>query len=134
MGRLRVGAAIGATGDFMDRAAALAKAGVDVLVIDTAHGHSTRVIDGGETAETAEFPDVDLIAGNVATAEGARRPHTRRSRCRKSGHGARIHLHHPGRDRRRSSPDHRNHGLLPGSPVVPASRSSPTAESSFPAI
>ena len=69
LGRLRVGAAIGATGDFLDRAAALGKAGVDVLVIDTAHGHSTRVIEAVKQVKH-RFPEIDLIAGNVATEEG----------------------------------------------------------------
>jgi IMP dehydrogenase len=70
LGRLRVGAAIGATGDFLERAGALGKAGADVLVIDTAHGHSTRVIDAIKQAKH-RFPEIDLIAGNVATEEGA---------------------------------------------------------------
>ena len=70
LGRLRVGAAIGATGDFLDRAAALAKAGVDVLVVDTAHGHSTRVIEAVKQVKQ-KLPEIDLIAGNVATEEGA---------------------------------------------------------------
>lgn len=70
LGRLRVGAAIGATGDFLDRAAALGKAGVDVLVIDTAHGHSSRVIEAVKQAKH-KFPEIDLIAGNIATEEGA---------------------------------------------------------------
>ncbi|NDD63592.1 MAG: IMP dehydrogenase [Acidobacteria bacterium] len=70
-GRLRVAAAIGATGDFLERAAELVKARVDVLVIDTAHGHSLRVIEAVRTIRS-RFPEVDLIAGNVATAEGTR--------------------------------------------------------------
>jgi IMP dehydrogenase len=70
LGRLRVGAAVGATGDYLDRAAALGKAGVDVLVIDTAHGHSARVMDAVKQVKH-KFPDIDLIAGNVATEEGA---------------------------------------------------------------
>jgi IMP dehydrogenase len=70
LGRLRVGAGIGATGDYLDRAAALGKAGVDVLVIDTAHGHSTRVIDAVKQVKH-KFPEIDLIAGNIATEEGA---------------------------------------------------------------
>jgi IMP dehydrogenase len=70
LGRLRVGAGIGATGDYMDRAAALGKAGVDVLVIDTAHGHSTRVMDAVKQVKQ-KFPEIDLIAGNIATEEGA---------------------------------------------------------------
>ncbi len=70
-GRLRVGAAIGATGDYLERAAELVKAHVDVIVIDIAHGHSTvmaRAID----AFRKSFADVELVAGNVATAEGVR--------------------------------------------------------------
>lgn len=70
LGRLRVGAAVGATGDSLERAAALVKSNVDVLVVDTAHGHSSRVIAAVRRLR-AEFPNVDLIAGNVATEEGA---------------------------------------------------------------
>jgi IMP dehydrogenase len=70
LGRLRVGAAIGATGDYLERAAALAKAGVDVLVIDTAHGHSSRVIDAIRQVKH-RFPEIDMIAGNIATEDGA---------------------------------------------------------------
>ncbi len=69
-GRLRVAAAIGAAGDFLSRARALVEAGVDALVIDTAHGHSDGVLRA--TAEVREkFPDVQLIAGNIASREGA---------------------------------------------------------------
>jgi len=69
-GRLRVAAAIGAAGDFRERAAALIAAGVDAIVIDTAHGHSDGVLRA--TAEIRElFPEVQLVAGNVATREGA---------------------------------------------------------------
>jgi IMP dehydrogenase len=70
-GRLRVGAAIGAKGDYLERAAELIRAGVDVIVIDIAHGHSVvmaRAID----AFRARFGDFELVAGNVATADGAR--------------------------------------------------------------
>jgi IMP dehydrogenase len=70
LGRLRVGAAIGATGDFLDRAHALAKAGADVLVIDTAHGHSTRVLTAIREVKR-RLPTTELIAGNIATAAGA---------------------------------------------------------------
>jgi IMP dehydrogenase len=69
-GRLRVGAALGATGDFLERAAELVKAQVDVLVVDTAHGHSSRVMEAVRQIKH-KFPDVDLIAGNVATFQGA---------------------------------------------------------------
>jgi IMP dehydrogenase len=70
-GRLRVGAAIGATGDYLERAAELVRADVDVLVIDIAHGHSV-VMERAMTQFRKTFPDVELIAGNVATADGAR--------------------------------------------------------------
>jgi len=70
-GRLRVAAAIGATGDYLERAQALVAENVDVLVIDTAHGHSERVLDAVRSVRRA-LPDVELIAGNVATYEGAR--------------------------------------------------------------
>src|SRR6516165_3447764 len=69
-GRLRVGAAIGATGDFLERAQELAKAKVDLLAIDSAHGHSTRVLDAVKTVK-AKLPEIQLIAGNVATFDGA---------------------------------------------------------------
>jgi IMP dehydrogenase len=70
-GRLRVGAALGATGDFLERAKALVAKKVDVLVVDTAHGHSERVLEAVRHVKNA-LPDVQLIAGNVATYEGAR--------------------------------------------------------------
>jgi IMP dehydrogenase len=69
-GRLRVGAAIGPGTDRRERAAALVAAGVDVLVVDTAHGHSKGVIDAVR-ATKRECPGVELIAGNVATADAA---------------------------------------------------------------
>jgi IMP dehydrogenase len=71
MGRLRVGAAIGVGPERAERAAALCKAGVDVLCIDTAHGHSANVIEA-LTATKREFPDLEVVAGSVATAEGAK--------------------------------------------------------------
>jgi len=71
LGRLRVGAAIGATGDFLERAAELVKARVDVLVIDTAHGHTTRVLEAVRQLKR-KFPEVDVVAGNVSTAEATR--------------------------------------------------------------
>src|ERR1700723_2940612 len=69
-GRLRVGGAIGATGDFLERAAELVRARVDVLAIDSAHGHSTRVLEAVREVKKA-FPNVGLLAGNVGTYEGA---------------------------------------------------------------
>ena len=70
-GRLRVGAAIGATDDVLDRVAALVEAGADVLALDSAHGHSHNIIECVKRIK-ALYPDVQLIAGNVATAEGTR--------------------------------------------------------------
>ncbi|HUQ89763.1 MAG TPA: IMP dehydrogenase [Vicinamibacterales bacterium] len=70
-GRLMVGAAIGATGDFIERAAELLKAHVDVIVIDIAHGHSI-VMGKAIDAFRKSFPHVELVAGNVATAEGVK--------------------------------------------------------------
>ncbi len=69
-GRLRVGAALGVTPDMMQRADALIKAGVDVISLDTAHGHSKGVIDAVKAIKSA-FPAIDLIAGNIATGEAA---------------------------------------------------------------
>jgi len=69
-GRLRVGGAIGATGDFLERAAELVRARADVLAIDSAHGHSSRVLDAVREVKKA-FPNVGLLAGNVATYDGA---------------------------------------------------------------
>jgi IMP dehydrogenase len=71
LGRLRCAAAIGATGDFLERATELVNVRVDVLAIDTAHGHSSRVLAAIKQVKR-KFPEVDLIAGNVATAEGAK--------------------------------------------------------------
>jgi len=69
-GRLLVGAAVGVTADTMDRVEALVKAGVDVVTIDTAHGHSKGVIDKLKEVKAA-FPDLQVIVGNIATAEAA---------------------------------------------------------------
>ena len=71
IGRLRCAAAIGATGDFLERATELINARVDVLAIDTAHGHSIRVIEAIKAVKK-KFPEVQLIAGNVATGAGAK--------------------------------------------------------------
>ncbi len=65
-----MGAAIGATGDFLERAAEMVEAKADLLAIDSAHGHSTRVIEAIRLVKQ-KFPEVDLIAGNVGTFEGA---------------------------------------------------------------
>ena len=71
LGRLRVAAAIGATGDYLERASALIESRVDAIVIDTAHGHSSRVIEAVKKVK-AQFSNIEVIAGNVATAEATK--------------------------------------------------------------
>jgi IMP dehydrogenase len=70
-GRLRVGAAVGVTGDLLDRVQLLQKAGVDVICIDTAHGHSKGVIDALKRVKS-KYPGLDTIVGNIGTGEAAR--------------------------------------------------------------
>src|SRR6202451_1071196 len=69
-GRLRVAAAIGASGDFLERAQEMANAKGDLLAVDSAHGHSSRVLDAVKAVKS-KLPEVDLIVGNVATFDGA---------------------------------------------------------------
>lgn len=71
LGRLRVAAGIGVTNDFMDRAYALVAAGVDALVIDTAHGHSKGVVNVLKAVK-AKYPNIDVVVGNIATGEAAK--------------------------------------------------------------
>jgi IMP dehydrogenase len=71
LGRLRCAAAIGATGDFLERADALVSSRVDAVVIDTAHGHSSRVLQAIAAVKT-KYPEIELIAGNVATPEATK--------------------------------------------------------------
>lgn len=71
MGRLLCGAAIGATADVLDRAAALVEAGADLLVLDSAHGHSRNILKSVSKVKAA-FPNISLVAGNIATAEGTK--------------------------------------------------------------
>jgi IMP dehydrogenase len=70
LGRLRVGAAVGPSADMMERVDALTKAGVDLIVVDTAHGFSQMVINAVRTIKE-KYPELDLVAGNIATAEAA---------------------------------------------------------------
>jgi IMP dehydrogenase len=71
LGRLRVAAAIGATGDFFERAEELVRARVDALVVDTAHGHTESVIAAVKLVKR-RFPEIDVVAGNIATAEATK--------------------------------------------------------------
>jgi IMP dehydrogenase len=73
-GRLKVGAAVGTTGDFLERAKELEKAGVDVVVIDTAHGHTARVIKAVRELKK-KLKSADVVAGNIASGDGARDLH-----------------------------------------------------------
>jgi IMP dehydrogenase len=70
-GRLRVAAGVGVTADTFQRMEALVKAGVDAIIIDTAHGHSAGVIEKVREAKAA-FPEVDIVVGNIATGEAAK--------------------------------------------------------------
>ncbi|TVZ27446.1 IMP dehydrogenase [Gillisia sp. Hel_I_86] len=70
-GRLRVAAAIGVTADSVERASALVKAGVDAIIIDTAHGHTKGVVEVLKNIK-AKFPDLEVVVGNIATAEAAK--------------------------------------------------------------
>jgi IMP dehydrogenase len=70
-GRLRVAAAIGVTPDAVDRAGALVKAGVDAIIIDTAHGHTKGVVNTLKEVK-AKYPELDVVVGNIATADAAR--------------------------------------------------------------
>lgn len=85
-GRLLVGAAVGVSSDVMERVEALVSANVDVIVIDTAHGHSVGVLDTVEKIKN-RFPDVQIIAGNVATAEATKDLIERGADCVKVGIG-----------------------------------------------
>ncbi len=71
LGRLRVGAAVGTGDDTLERVSALVEAGVDLIVVDTAHGHSKRVIETVRKIKES-FPDIEVVAGNVATADGTK--------------------------------------------------------------
>ena len=104
-GRLRVGAAIGATGDYLERAQEMVKAKVDLLAVDSAHGHSTRVIEAIREIKS-KLPEVDLIAGNVGTFDGACELARAGADAHQGRHRPGLHLHHARRHRRRSSADH----------------------------
>jgi IMP dehydrogenase len=71
LGRLRVAAAVGATGDFFERAEELISARVDAIVVDTAHGHTRRVLDAVQAIKR-KYPEVEIVAGNIATAEAVK--------------------------------------------------------------
>ena len=117
LGRLRCGAAIGVARDAIERAAALVEAGVDVLVIDTAHGHSQNVLDMVQRVRR-EFPDTDIVAGNVATADGHAGADRRRRGRGEGRHRRRLDLHDARRGRRGRADDLGDHGVRAGGRVA----------------
>jgi IMP dehydrogenase len=108
LGRLRVAAAVGVSGDLEARADALVRAGVDALVLDSAHGHSQGILDA--LVYLKESYDVDVVAGNIATAEAAEALIDRGADALKGRHRAGQHMHHPRRNRRRDAAAHGHHG------------------------
>ena len=122
-GRLRVGAAVGVGDDAWKRAMALVEAGVDVLVVDTAHGHSRGVLDMIAPAQgRPAAAHVDVIGGNVATRAGAQALVDAGADGVKVGVGPGLDLHHPRRRRRRRPAGHRDLRGGPGLPRRPACR------------
>lgn len=107
-GRLLVGAAVGTASNTMERIEALIAAKVDVIAIDTAHGHSKYVIDYVKKIK-AKFPQITLIAGQRRDRRGDARAHRSGCRRREGGYRPRFHLHHArGRGYRYASVDRRN--------------------------
>jgi IMP dehydrogenase len=99
---------VGVGGDAEERRRARwCEAGVDVVVVDTAHGHSQGVIDRGAVDQGRPTRPVEVIAGNIATGEAARGAGRGRRRRRQGGHRPGFDLHHPHRRRRRRAADHR---------------------------
>ena len=105
LGRLRVGAALGVTPDVVERAAALVEAKVDVVVVDTAHGHTKGVRDTVEALQDA-LPRPRDRGRQRGHLRGRRRPRGRGGERGQGGHGPGLDLHHPRRLRRGHAPDH----------------------------
>ena len=105
LGRLRVGAAVGVGKDTLERAEALVAAHVDVLVVDTAHGHSQKVLDTVQEMRR-RFPDVDLDRRQRGDGRGDRGPHRARRRRGEGRHRRRVDLHDARRRRHRRADDH----------------------------
>ncbi len=97
-GRLRIGAATGINGDVAAKARLLAEAGVDVLVVDTAHGHQEKMISALRSVRAAGLP-VPVVAGNVVTADGVTDLVQAGADIVKVGCGAGCDVHHPDDDR-----------------------------------
>jgi IMP dehydrogenase len=104
-GKLRVGAAVGVGDGTEERVELLVKAGVDVLVVDTAHGHSAGVIDRVRWVKK-HYPQVDVIGGNIATGAAALALVEAGADARQGGHRPGLDLHHAHRHRRGRAADH----------------------------
>ena len=113
LGRLRVAAAIGATGDFLERAEELVRARVDALVIDTAHGHAESVIAAAKKIKS-RFAEIDLVAGNIATAEATRDLISAGVDAVKGGNGPWVDMHDSRRVGRGRAADHCHFGMRRG--------------------
>ena len=109
-GRLLVGAAVGTSKDTMDRVRALVGAKVDMIAIDTSHGHSQNVIDMVRKIKE-HYPDIEILAGNVATAEAVRDLVEAGADCVKVGIGPGVHLYNPRDRRHRRSAVVRSYGM-----------------------
>ena len=113
-GRLLCGAAVGITANVLDRVDALVKANVDVIVIDSAHGHSANIFKTLRLIKE-HYPDLQVIAGNVATAEATRDLIAAGADAVKSRYRTWFYLYDPCRCRYRCTADHSRYGLLCGS-------------------
>ena len=107
MGRLLVGAAVGVDKHSQERVDELVAAGCDVIVVDTAHGHSKRVLDSLAHIRK-KYPEIDLVAGNIATSEAAEDLIKAGADCLKVGVGPRIDMHDACDSRYRSAADNRH--------------------------
>ena len=110
LGRLRAGAAVGVTRDTIERAEALVAAHVDVLFVDTAHGHSQGVIDMVRTLKH-RFPEVEIVAGQRGHGRGHEGPDRRWRGRGEGGHRRRVDLHDAHRGRHRRADDHGGGGV-----------------------
>ena len=128
LGQLRVGASVGTSDDTDDRVAALVEAGADVIVVDTAHGHSRRVLDRVSWLKQ-KYPKLAVIGGNVATREGAQALIDAGARLHQGRHRARLDLHHPHCQRHWRTADHRDRRGPKRQRRRPTSRSSRMAVS-----
>ena len=131
-GQLRVGAAVGVGPDREERVEALVRSGVDVIAVDTAHGHASKVLETVAQIRR-DYPELEMIGGNVATAQGAQALIDAGVNGVKVGGRTWLHLHHPGGLGGGRAPAQRHRRLRPGWAPAPASRWCPTAASSTPA-